>query len=48
MVGRIALSEPNLQLRNVPAGSYVLSLPAVEVSQAFVVNEGGSTIVQLP
>jgi hypothetical protein len=48
MAGNIALSEPNLQLRNVPPGNYVLSLPAVEVSQAFVVGEGGSIVVQLP
>lgn len=46
--GRIAISEPNLQLRNVPPGSYVLLLPAAGVSQAFAVSEGAPTTVQLP
>ena len=46
--GRFAISEPDLQLHNVPPGSYVLSLPTVEVSQPFTVGEGGATIVQLP
>jgi len=46
--GRIAMSEPNLQLRNVPPGSYVLSFPAVAVSATFAVQEGAPTVVQLP
>ncbi|MBZ5589249.1 MAG: carboxypeptidase regulatory-like domain-containing protein [Acidobacteriia bacterium] len=46
--GRFAISEPDLQLHNVPPGSYVLSLPTVEVSQPFAVGEGGATTVQLP
>ena len=46
--GNIAISEPNVQLRNVPPGSYVLALPAVQVSQAFTVIEGSATVVALP
>jgi hypothetical protein len=46
--GRFAVSEPNLQLRNVPPGSYVLLLPALEVSQAFAVGEGAIATVSLP
>ena len=48
MTGNIALSEPSFQLHSVPPGSYVLSLPAVNVSQSFVVGEGASAVVQLP
>jgi hypothetical protein len=46
--GRIAMSEPNLQLRNVPPGSYVLSFPTVSVSATFTVQEGSPTLVKLP
>jgi len=46
--GAFAISEPNLPLRNVPPGSYVLTLPAVSVAQAFAVAIGGTTTVQLP
>ena len=46
--GSIAISEPNVQLRNVPPGSYVLALPAVQVSQAFTAIEGNATVVALP
>jgi APA family basic amino acid/polyamine antiporter len=46
--GRIAMSEPNLQLRNVPPGSYVLSFPSVSVSATFTVQEGAPPLVQLP
>jgi hypothetical protein len=37
-----------VQLRNVPPGSYVLALPAVQVSQAFTAIEGNATVVALP
>ncbi len=46
--GRIAISEPNVQLRNVPAGAYVLSLPTVNVAQTFAVGEGATAVVTLP
>ncbi len=46
--GNIAVSEPNVQLRNVPPGSYVLALPAAQISQAFTVIEGNATVVALP
>ncbi len=46
--GRFAVSEPNVQLRNVPPGSYVLSLPSLEVSQPFTVGEGAVATVPLP
>jgi hypothetical protein len=46
--GNVAISEPNVQLRNVPPGSYVLALPAVQVSQAFTAVEGNATVVALP
>ena len=46
--GNIAISEPNVQLRNVPPGSYVLALPAAQISQAFTVIEGNATVVALP
>ncbi len=46
--GNVAISEPNVQLRNVPPGSYVLALPAVQVSQAFTAIEGNATVVALP
>jgi len=46
--GRIAISEPNVQLRNVPPGSYVVTLPVLSVLQSFTVGEGGVTQVPLP
>jgi len=46
--GRLAVSEPNVQLRNVPPGSYVLSLPALELTQEFAVVEGAVATVPLP
>jgi protocatechuate 3,4-dioxygenase beta subunit len=46
--GRFAISEANLQLRNVPPGGYVLTVPAIDFSQPFTVTEGGTTTVQLP
>jgi protocatechuate 3,4-dioxygenase beta subunit len=46
--GHIAISEPNLTLANIASGSYILAIPAAGISQTFVVNEGGTTTVQLP
>ncbi|MFI5165856.1 MAG: carboxypeptidase regulatory-like domain-containing protein, partial [Thermoanaerobaculales bacterium] len=46
--GAFAISEPNLQLRNVPPGSYVLTLPALEIAVPFAVTMGATTTVQLP
>jgi hypothetical protein len=46
--GRVGLAEPTVRLRNVPPGSYVLTLPATSGSQSFTVGEGGVATVQLP
>ncbi len=46
--GRIAISEPAVQLRNVPPGSYVVTLPALAVNQPITVAEGQTTDVPLP
>ncbi len=48
LTGRVAISEPTVQLRNVSPGSYVLSLPAGAVSRTFTISEGGIATVQLP
>ena len=46
--GRVAISEPNVTLRNVASGAYVLSIPSVGISKTFVVNDAATTAVQLP
>jgi len=45
--GAFAISEPILQLRNVPPGSYVLTMPALSVAQSFIVGTGGTSTVTL-
>jgi protocatechuate 3,4-dioxygenase beta subunit len=46
--GQVVLSQPSLTLRNVPSGSYILSITGTDIAQSFTVNEGGSTVLQLP
>ncbi|MBZ5637248.1 MAG: carboxypeptidase regulatory-like domain-containing protein [Acidobacteriia bacterium] len=46
--GAFTMSAPTVELRNVPPGSYVLSVPAVPASVKFTVSEGTKTVVELP
>lgn len=46
--GRVAISEPNMTYQHIAPGSYVLTIPSAAVSKSFTVNEGATTIVQLP
>jgi protocatechuate 3,4-dioxygenase beta subunit len=46
--GAFTMSAPTVELRNVPPGSYVLSVPAVPASVKFTVSEGAKTVVELP
>jgi protocatechuate 3,4-dioxygenase beta subunit len=46
--GRVAISEPNVTYQHIPPGTYVLTIPSAAVSKSFTVNEGATTIVQLP
>ena len=46
--GTFAISEPTVQLRNVPPGGYLLNIPALGVAQPFTVTTAGTASVQLP